>query len=170
WLTMDYLSTKDIMTGMLVGLAVGDALGTTNEFSHNPKPISDMVGGGPFYLRAGQWTDDTSMALCLAHSLLDVGQFCYQDQLTKYVAWWKKGYNSVTGRCFDIGNTTVKALQNFIATGDLISPLNDSQNGGNGSLMRLAPIVIAYFKSGVLNTCDLAGESSRTTHSALNPV
>ena len=66
-----------------MGLAAGDALGTTLEFSPPGSfdPIDDMVGGGPFGLRAGQWTDDTSMALCLAISLLESGGFDPVDQM-----------------------------------------------------------------------------------------
>ena len=62
----------DRYRGALLGLAAGDALGTTVEFSHPGtfKPLTDIVGGGPFDLEPGQWTDDTSMALCLAESLL----------------------------------------------------------------------------------------------------
>lgn len=61
----------DRCAGSLVGLACGDAVGTTVEFSPRGtfKPLVDMVGGGPFRLAPGQWTDDTSMALCLATSL-----------------------------------------------------------------------------------------------------
>lgn len=161
---------QDKMRGMLVGLAVGDAVGTTNEFKRNPDPISDMVGGGPFFLEPGEWTDDTSMALCLADSLIQKAKFDYTDQLEKYVAWWKHGYNSVKGFCFDIGNTTQTALQNFIVTGDKVSPFSDNRKAGNGSLMRLAPIVIAFGKTDLVNTCYWAGESSKTTHSAINCV
>ena len=63
--------------GCLLGLAAGDALGTTLEF--NPpgtfEPLTDMIGGGPFALKPGQWTDDTSMALCLAESLIECKGF-----------------------------------------------------------------------------------------------
>ena len=60
--------------GALLGLAVGDALGTTLEFTPPGtfEPVTDMVGGGPFGLEPGQWTDDTSMALCLAESLVEL--------------------------------------------------------------------------------------------------
>jgi ADP-ribosyl-[dinitrogen reductase] hydrolase len=71
----------------LLGLAVGDALGTTLEFQP-PKtfqPISDMVGGGPFDLKPGQWTDDTSMVLCLAASLIEKNAFDALDQMQRYV-------------------------------------------------------------------------------------
>jgi len=70
--------TRDArMRGALIGLAVGDALGTTLEFRKPGSftPITDMVGGGPFRLKPGEWTDDTSMALCLAESLLECKSF-----------------------------------------------------------------------------------------------
>jgi ADP-ribosyl-[dinitrogen reductase] hydrolase len=155
--------------GMLVGLAVGDAVGTTNEFEKDPAPITDMVGGGPFCLKAGQWTDDTSMALCLADSLIDMGRFNYADQLDKYVEWWQYGYNSVTGRCFDIGGTTQASLHLYVVNGSTLSSLTESRNSGNGSLMRLAPVVIFYS----LNenaAVYWAGESSRTTHNTKEAV
>jgi ADP-ribosylglycohydrolase len=101
--------------GTLLGLAVGDAVGTTLEF----KPpgsfaqIEDMVGGGPFHLAPGQWTDDTSMALCLAESLIEQQGFDPVDQLQRYVRWYHQGYMSSTGRCFDIGNTVRQALHSF---------------------------------------------------------
>jgi ADP-ribosyl-[dinitrogen reductase] hydrolase len=72
--------------GCLCGLAVGDAVGTTLEFQSpgSFEPIKDMVGGGPFQLKPGQWTDDTSMALCLAESLIECGGFNPVDQLERY--------------------------------------------------------------------------------------
>jgi ADP-ribosyl-[dinitrogen reductase] hydrolase len=74
------------------------------------EPLTDMIGGGPFGLRPGQWTDDTSMALCLAESLLVHGGFDAQDQMARYLNWWKGGYLSSTGTCFDIGTTVRSAL------------------------------------------------------------
>ena len=73
----------DRYLGALQGLAVGDALGTTLEFSKPGKftPITDMIGGGPFSLRPGEWTDDTSMALCLAESLVKKNNFDPRDQM-----------------------------------------------------------------------------------------
>ena len=106
--------------GSLLGLAVGDALGTTLEFSRpgSFEPLTDMIGGGPFDLEPGQWTDDTSMALCLAESLVEVGDFDPIDQLERYVRWLQDGHLSSTGRFFDIGNTTVAALRRFVHTGE----------------------------------------------------
>ena len=99
---MGGVSARDRVGGCLVGLAAGDALGTTLEFSPPGSfdPIDDMVGGGPFGLRAGQWTDDTSMALCLATSLLESGGFDPVDQMGRYLRWFRQGYLSSTGRCY----------------------------------------------------------------------
>jgi ADP-ribosylglycohydrolase len=93
--------------GCLLGLAVGDALGTTLEFKSpgSFEPINDMVGGGLFQLEPGQWTDDTSMALCLAESLVECGEFDAKDQMQRYVRWYREGYLSSNGNCFDIGDT-----------------------------------------------------------------
>ena len=98
--------------GCLLGLAAGDAVGTTVEFKPRGsfEPVIDMVGGGPFQLQPGQWTDDTSMALCLAYSLVETGRFDADDQMQRYVRWWREGYLSRTGVCFDIGNTIASAL------------------------------------------------------------
>lgn len=153
--------------GALLGLAVGDAVGTTAEFAGPGTfaPIRDMVGGGPFGLAPGQWTDDTSMALCLAESLVETGGFDPVDQLQRYVRWWKEGHLSSTGRCFDIGNQTREALERFVRTGAPYCGQPDPKKAGNGSLMRLAPVPIKYADQ-PLEAIERAAQSSRTTHAA----
>ena len=101
------MDEKDRFLGCLLGLATGDAVGTTLEFQPPGSftPISDMVGGGPFDLAPGEWTDDTSMALCLATSLVETGRFAAADQMSRYCRWVEEGYLSSNGRCFDIGGT-----------------------------------------------------------------
>jgi ADP-ribosylglycohydrolase len=140
---MDLLSRY---RGCLLGLAVGDALGTTLEFSPPGtfRPIDDLIGGGPFHLKPGQWTDDTSMALCLATSLIERRGFDPIDQLERYVRWWCEGYLSSTGTCFDIGSTVRSALMRFLQTRDPIPAPPISRTAGNGSIMRLAPVVLYY--------------------------
>jgi len=157
--------------GALIGLATGDALGTTLEFQAPGtfEPITDLVGGGPFGLEPGQWTDDTSMALCLAESLVERGGFDPRDQMERYVRWWREGHWSSTGRCFDIGNATRAALARFERTGEPFAGSTDPNTAGNGSLMRLAPIAIAYAHDPA-EAVRLAGESSRTTHGAREAV
>ena len=85
-----------------MGLAVGDAVGTTNEFkwAGTFEPITDMVGGGPFLLKPGQWTDDTSMALCIADSLLAKGRYDSFDVMERYQRWFSEGYPFVDGQVF----------------------------------------------------------------------
>ena len=100
----------DRYRGALLGLAAGDALGTTLEFKAPGtfKPITNMIGGGPFGLKPGQWTDDTSMALCLAESLIEKRGFDPKDRMDRHCRWWQEGYLSSTGTCFDIGATVRK--------------------------------------------------------------
>lgn len=159
------ISKLERYQGCLVGLAVGDAVGTTVEFKSPGSfpPMTDMVGGGPFNLAKGEWTDDTSMALCLAESLLESKGFNALDQMERYVRWWKEGHLSSNGKCFDIGNTVSSALRNFVQTKNPYSGSTDDLSSGNGSLMRLAPVPL-YFASKPNTAISLSAESSKTTH------
>ncbi len=169
---------SDRYRGCLLGLAVGDALGTTLEFKPPGTfiPIDDMVGGGPFSLQPGQWTDDTSMALCLAESLLECGGFDARDQMGRYVRWWRDGYLSSTGTCFDIGNTVAGALRRFMreeeqtSHADPFAGSTEPHTAGNGSLMRLAPVPLFFASAGPEEAVARSGESSRTTHGAAAAV
>jgi ADP-ribosylglycohydrolase len=165
------MNPLDRAVGTLLGLACGDAVGTTLEFRAPGtfEPITDMVGGGPFRLKAGEWTDDTSMALCLAESLLDRGDLDLTDQLRRYVLWHETGYLSSNGRCFDIGNTTSAQLRRFQRTGEPSDPRPDEDAAANGSLMRLAAVPIRWHRD-PRETAERAGQSSRTTHAATRPV
>ncbi len=151
--------------GCLLGLACGDAVGTTVEFKIRGtfKPVKDMVGGGPFNLKIGEWTDDTSMALCLAASLIERGQFDAKDQMEKYCLWMDTGYMSSNGRFFDIGHATLKALRTFQQTGMPFSGSTEKYSAGNGCLMRLAPIPL-FFYPNKERIMEMSANSSRTTH------
>lgn len=158
--------------GSFVGLAVCDALGGPNEFRSKSKVTKvegDYISGGAFNLAAGEWTDDTSMALCLAHSILETG-FDLEDQLRKYLAWYKQGYMSPRNYCFDIGTTTSESLRRFEVTGDVAARYqNYGHFRSNGSIMRLAPVVLAYYANPSLALI-LAGESTKTTHNSKTHV
>lgn len=162
---------QDKFRGALLGLATGDALGTTVEFSQRGTftPLTDIVGGGPFKLKPGEWTDDTSMALCLGQSLVTCKEMNPHDQLDRYVEWWQSGHNSVTGECFDIGNTVRSALERYSRTDDPYSGSTDPMSAGNGSIMRLAPVPM-FFANDQLKASESAAESSRTTHGAKEAV
>jgi ADP-ribosyl-[dinitrogen reductase] hydrolase len=159
------MDLADRFRGCLLGLAVGDAVGTTVEFKAPGSftPLTDMVGGGPFDLAPGQWTDDTSMALCLATSLLEKGAFDPKDQMDRYWQWYSNGYLSSTGDCFDIGNTVFLALASYRKSGDPFSGSTHPNTAGNGSIMRLAPVPMFYYPDRAL-TRQFSVESSRTTH------
>jgi ADP-ribosyl-[dinitrogen reductase] hydrolase len=158
---------SDRFRGCLLGLAAGDAVGVTAEFKERGSfpPIVDMVGGGPFGLEPGQWTDDTSMALCLAESLLGKNGFDADDQMRRYLRWRDEGYLSSTGACFDIGNTVDAALTRYRETHKPFSGSTHPRSAGNGSIMRLAPVPMFYYpdREAALR---YAVESSRTTHAA----
>jgi len=164
-------SAHDRARGALLGLAVGDAVGTTVEFASpgSFKPVTDMVGGGPFKLDPGQWTDDTSMALCLAESLVDRCGHDPVDQMRRYVSWMNSGYLSCNGRCFDIGITTRNQLRRFERTGEPHDPHADENSAANGSLMRLAPVSIRWSHAAD-DVVAFAAASSRPTHPAARPV
>lgn len=176
--------------GSLIGLAVGDALGAHVEF--RPKayldshPVTDMEGGGTWGLQAGYWTDDTSMALCLGASLIVRSGFSGYDQLDRYQRWFRNGYMSSTGECFDIGTSTRDAIQEFEkrcekekkkleekslskdALKQMLEKNVDINCGaqdaaGNGPLMRLAPIPLFYHESQA-DAIRYAGDSAKFTH------
>jgi ADP-ribosyl-[dinitrogen reductase] hydrolase len=162
---------KDRQRGALFGLAIGDALGAAVEF-RSPGAFSPVTGyraGGPHGLKAGEWTDDTSMALALADSIAEVG-WDLDDQARRYLDWWLKGAYSVNCTCFDIGITTRNALSRFRQTGDARTSGNTSEtSSGNGSIMRLAPVPIRYagqFPDRLEELTKLLVESSLPTHAS----
>ena len=159
------MNTNSKLEGCLLGLAVGDALGCTLEFKKPGtfEPITTIEGGGVHKLEAGKWTDDTSLALCLAQSLIDCKGFDAKDQMQKYCKWDEEGYMSSTGKCFDIGNTTLKALNKFRETAEPYAGLTEDSSAGNGSIMRLAPIPM-YYSNNPEEALKYAALSSKTTH------
>jgi ADP-ribosylglycohydrolase len=161
------IDRTDRFRGALLGLAVGDALGAPIEFRAPGtfEPVTGMRGGGPFGLQPGYWTDDTSLALCLADSLIERAGFDATDQMERYVRWYRTGYLSSTGAFFDIGNTTAAALQRFEAERQPWCGNRDVGSAGNGSLMRLAPVPL-FFSALPERAIAMSGESSRTTHAS----
>jgi len=169
--TFNSMDPRDRYRGCLLGLAVGDALGTTLEFTPPGSftPIDDIVGGRPFHLQAGAWTDDTSMALCLAETLIERRGFDPLDQLEHACRWYRTGHLSSTGRCFDIGDTTRAALHRFERTREPFCGSANPRSAGNGSIMRLAPVPL-FFARDPREAIARAGASSHTTHGAPGAV
>ncbi|QGY05863.1 hypothetical protein MMSR116_31180 [Methylobacterium mesophilicum SR1.6/6] len=162
---------RDRAVGAMLGLAVGDAVGTTIEFSAKPRRavLSDMVGGGPFRLKPGQWTDDTAMALALADSLLAHPDLNSDDLARRFVSWYRDGIYSCTGACFDIGTATAAALRRYERTSDPIAGSTDPGTAGNGSIMRLAPVAVRHWRDRTA-MLRVARDQSRVTHAALEAI
>lgn len=161
------MDMRDRYRGALLGLAVGDALGAPVEglprwlFTE----VKGMRSGGFHRIREGEWTDDTSMALCLAESLIERGGHDPEDQLRRYLMWLDEGHLSSRARAFGIGNTVYNALEKFRREpGPYCGPTH-SRSAGNGSLMRLAPVPLFYARN-PRDAIEISGESSRTTHGA----
>eukprot|EP01080_Neovahlkampfia_damariscottae_P012126 gene12126-5617_t len=150
--------------GTMFGLAVGDALGTTAEAIPRGgfEPLTDIIGKGKFNLLPGQFTDDMSMSLCLAESLLTKKKFVHLDQLERYNNWYENGHLSSNGKCFDIGMTVRKNMMTNLQKQRDYGPSNKNQSG-NGCIMKLAPVPLFYsydFKLAI----EKSAESVRTTH------
>lgn len=175
---LDYLAAAgadasdqaDRSRGALLGLALGDTLGVPLEFSQRDlRTVSGIEGGGPFKLKPGHWTDDTSMTSCLAYSLITRRGFNPAHQLKCYTYWYRYGAFSPTGECFDIGNATRAALERFLQTGEAYAGSDAASSAGNGSLMRLAPVPVFYLDS-FEDAVHYSGLSSQTTHRAVEAV
>ena len=165
WPMLSREQARDRALGCLLGLAVGDAVGAAVEFKTRDSfpPLADMVGGGPFNLQPGEWTDDTTMALCLAQSILATDTVDQEDFMLRLRGWLEHGENTVNGRCFDIGITTRAAIEDYIATGFAASGRMEPTSAGNGSLVRLAPVAI-FAAGDPENAENLALKQSRATH------
>lgn len=167
WAPLAETVARDRALGCILGLAVGDAIGAPFEFKPRGSfpPVTAMTGGGPFDLQPGQWTDDTTMALCLGESLLAMGDVDQADLMERLQRWMTQGENSVNGRCFDIGVTTRAAIERFIATGEASAGSAAPDTAGNASLVRLGPLAVFYRRDRALAQ-RMAAKQSCATHAA----
>jgi len=161
------MTTYNRAMGILIGLAIGDTLGMPIEFSIRDtyQPITDMRDGGPFNLDVGYWTDDTSMALCLADSIIKTGTLDQRDLMDRFVNWESNGYNSSTGLCFDIGNATRNALMLYRIHKDPIAGSSSPNTSGNGAIMRIGPVAMKWWDD--INLAKSAAKKQTvTTHAS----
>jgi len=164
---------QDQALGAFVGLAIGDALGTTLEFQSGPTTDrrtwhTEMTGGGAFSVPPGGWTDDTSMALALADSLCVSGKFVPEQVADNFVVWWLDGKFSWANKCIDIGNATRDALNRQMRRKPGDDPYLGSthvSDSGNGGIMRLAPTVIANHRN-LAKAIEDSINQSRVTHAS----
>lgn len=155
----------DKSLGCFRGLAIGDALGAPVEFKgyNTFEPVSFYQPTIHFGLEPGQWTDDTSMSLCLSKSLIKDHGYNSYTVMDNYVDWFQNGHLSSTGQCFDIGAHTREALNDYMSNSELyLSDITDS--AGNGTIMRLAPAAIVSTSLNVEESNDLFVVSAIDTH------
>ena len=175
--------------GSMLGMAIGDAMGARLEFhslKYNKIDLIDM-GKGPeshFHLYPGQWTDDTSMGLCLADSLLmNKGQLNPKDLMHRFIAWWKGGYNNsfrfniennnmMPRPSIGLGGNIYLSFSKYIKDYDNFIPLSDEtkagnkDTSGNGSIMRNAAIPICFHYD-INKACEMARRQSLVTHQGI---
>lgn len=162
---------RAVFRGTLFGGAVGDALGISNELRNGPaiQQINDIVGGGIFGVAPGTWTDDTSLMLCVADSLIEQQGFDAHDQANRFVRWWRDGYLACGGRTYDIGNVTTMALFHYMQTGIPQSKVTSDHAAGTGALIRMAPLGL-FYAAHPNELVEYAKRSSMITHAAPTAV
>ncbi|MEJ1960238.1 MAG: ADP-ribosylglycohydrolase family protein [Gammaproteobacteria bacterium] len=162
---------RERFLGALIGLAIGDALAAATQFRNAGTftPVGDLLGGGPFDLPRGAWSDDTSMALCLAESLLESNGFDPRDQVDRYRQWQQQGHLSATGQCLGITAGTAKALAQAQWRRQLFSGSHDPTQLDPEVLSRVAPAVMFYFANPA-DAVTFASEQARTTCQAPGAV
>lgn len=138
---------RERFIGALVGLAVGDAVAAATQFKRPGRfaPVGDLLGGGPFDLPRGGWSDDTAMALCLAESLLERGGFDARDQVGRYRRWQQEGYLSATGQCVGITAGTARALAAAQWRRQMFAGSHDPAVLDPEPLSRVTPVVMYFF-------------------------
>ena len=150
--------------GALLGLATGDAVAAATQYGRPGRftPVGDLLGGGPFDLPRGGWSDDTALALCLAESLLERQGFDARDQVERYRRWQQEGYLSATGQCVGITAATSRALAVAGWRRQPFSGSHDPQARDPEPLSRVTPVVMYFFAQDTV-AAERAAEAARTT-------
>ncbi|MEQ7874331.1 ADP-ribosylglycohydrolase family protein [Sphingomonas sp. ASV193] len=165
----------DRARGMLLGLAVGEAVGVTRSGQARGTfaAITDLVGGGPFNLRPGQWAGDTAMALALGDGLASREPFDEAAFLERLVGWseqgacgWsEQGAFGWIGACFALDAAVNRALTYFAEAGKPQTEV--SQSGGNASLARTASAALRCWNDPLARN-EIAVRQCTVTHA--NPI
>jgi len=155
---------RDRFQGAMQGLAVGDALAAATQYRRPGSfpAVGDLLGGGPFDLPRGAWSDDTAMALCLAESLADSGGFDPRDQVERYSRWQRAGHRSATGVCLGITAATAQALATAQWRSQPFAGSHDPAQLHPEPLSRVAPVVLHTFANPG-QAVELAADSARIT-------
>lgn len=189
------MSNSSRAVASVLGCGIGDALGMVNEsfpksndidIVHQTilkqrklnryNPIIEYESGGPWkenghIMKAGEWTDDTSMMLCLADSILIVKDIDVADLMIRFHSWWFRGYNSCTGHSCGLGGNIKKSIYSFDINKphQILGGTNPDTDAGNGSLMRLAPVPV-YWSNDLPKALEMARLQTSTTHNVLETL
>ena len=158
----------NFIEGAVLGFATADALGVPVEFTSREErrkdPVCEMRSGGAHGQPAGTWSDDTSMTLCMIHSLIEKG-IDYEDQMARFADWLQNGNYTARGNVFDIGGTTHRAISKYLHGKPALECGDDSDSAcGNGSLMRIMPL--AFYLGGKYDNWKLDGRTAEIIHKA----
>jgi len=158
---------RERFQGALLGLAVGDALAAHTQFRKPGTfaPVGDLLGGGPFDVPRGAWTDDTAMALLLAESLCEREGFDAHDQVQRFARWQREGYGSATGQCIGISASVARALATAQYKRQPFAGSHDPEQLDKDPLARVAPAVM-YFFADSATAIARAAEAARITAQA----
>lgn len=160
---MDKIREKSL--GSFRGLAIGDAMGAPVEFKVKGSfpEVKNYQDSPRFGIIAGQWTDDTIMALCMAEAIIKENGYDSYSVMDQYLKWYKDGYNSPNGRVFDIGGQTSRALSEYNSFPAFVKK---TDSAGNGVLMRLSPAVISTINLPTFESIAVFETSARDTHNS----
>jgi ADP-ribosylglycohydrolase len=141
-----WLQWRDMFRGGILGAALGNAIGVTNDMRNADQRtrLDDLQGGGIFSIVKGGWTDETAMMLCVTESLVHMRRFDARDVADRFLRWWREGYRTCNGRVYEVGSTTRMALFTYLQTGDPLSGISSPTAAGNGSVTRVVPVALFY--------------------------
>jgi len=167
------MAERNTYKDILFGIAIGDALGVPVEFKSRQKiaqdPVSDMIGFGTYNLPPGTFSDDSSLAFCLAEALTQ--EFNLQNIGNNFVAWLYHNYWTASGRVFDVGIATrdaIKKLQNGCKPE--LAGGNEVSDNGNGSLMRILPLLVYIKDKQISERYQITKQVSSITHGHIRSV
>lgn len=167
------MTNRNIYKDILFGVAVGDALGVPVEFNSrqtiSQKPVTDMIGFGTYNLPAGTFSDDSSLAFCLAEALTQ--EFSLEKIVNNFVAWLNNNYWTPRGNVFDVGIATSQAIGRLQrgCNPELAGGMDVSDNG-NGSLMRILPLLVYIKDKEIAERYQITKQVSSITHGHIRSI
>lgn len=161
------MNRRNFSKNILIGSAVGDALGVPVEFKSRQdlqkNPVTDMIGYGTYNMPPGTFSDDSSMMFCLAESLCN--GYNVNDIAEKFQMWMHEAYWTADGEVFDVGISTRKAINRLrVVKNPTEAGSTAESDNGNGSLMRILPLAIFTKDLSIDERCEIVKEVSSITH------